>query len=119
MNLTFLCMSKGLREEVVFSYLADLRKKFIKKYDWKIISNSYAYQLRDFNDEIKSLVIFYEGNPNHSKSGVLLSSLNETVDVLRESVEKILERNEKLSIIAQKSKNLKNVSDDMRTIVRR
>jgi phosphopantothenoylcysteine synthetase/decarboxylase len=112
-------MSRGLKEEVGFSFISDLRKKFFKKYDWKTINNSFAYQLRDFNDEIKSLVKFYEDNPNHTKSGVLLNSLNETADVLRESVEKLLERNEKLNIIAQKSKNLKNTSDDMRTIVSR
>jgi hypothetical protein len=110
-------MAKELKEEVVFSYLSDLKKKFLKKYDLKAINSSFAYQLREFNEEIKNLVKFYEENPSHSKSGALLNSLSETTDVLRESVEKLLERNEKLNIIAQKSKNLKNTSEDMRTIV--
>jgi hypothetical protein len=45
------------------------------------------------------------------------NNLNETADVLRESVEKILERNEKLNIIAQKSKKLRDTSDDFRLSV--
>lgn len=114
--MTYLCISQNLKEEVVFSFLSDVKKKFLKKYDLKAINNSFAYQLREFNEELRSLVKFYEENPNHTKTGVLLNNLNETADILRESVEKLLERNEKINIIAQKSKNLKNTSNDMRLL---
>jgi len=82
-----------------------------------IINNSFAYQLREFSEEIKNLVRFYEDNPNHTKTGVLLNNLNETTDILRETVEMLLERNEKINIIAQKSKNLTNTSNDLRIMV--
>lgn len=83
----------------------------------KIVMHSYAYQLRDFNDEIKKLVKFYEENPNHTKIGVLHNNLNETTEILKESVETLLERNEKLNIIAQKSRKLRDSSDDLRYTV--
>ena len=60
---------------------------------------------------------FYEENPTLSKTGVLVSNLNETAEVLRESVEQLLDRNEKLNIIAQKSKHLKSTSEDLRIYV--
>jgi hypothetical protein len=106
-----------MKEEVAFSFLADLKKKFLAKFDMKAILNSYSYQLKEFNDEIKTLVSFYEQNPNHTKIGVLHSNLNETAEILRESVEKLLERNENLNIIAQKSKKLRDTSDDFRSTV--
>ena len=110
-------MGKELKEEIAFSYLAEIKKRLLKRYDIKQINNSIAYGLREFNDDIKNVNKFFEENPNYSKTGVLLDSLNETAEVLRDSVEKLLEKNEKLNIIAQKSKNLKNTSEDMRTIV--
>jgi len=67
---------------------------------------------------MKNLVKFYEENPSHSKNGVLVSNLNETAEVLRETVEQLLDRNEKLNIIAQKSKHLKSTSEDLRIYVR-
>jgi hypothetical protein len=45
-----------------------------------------------------------------------LNNLNETADILRQSVETLLQRNEKINIIAQKSKNLKSTSNDMRIL---
>lgn len=110
-------MGKELKEETAFSYLAEIKKRLFKRFDMKQINNSFAYGLREFNDDIKNVNKFFEENPNYSKTGVLLNNLNETAEVLRDSVEKLLEKNEKLNIIAQKSKNLKNTSEDMRTIV--
>ncbi len=95
-----------------------MKKSFLRKYDHKSIYNSYAYQLRDFTEEMKNIVKFYEENPAHTKTGVLVSNLNETAEVLRESVEQLLDRNEKLNIIAQKSKHLKSTSEDLRIYVR-
>lgn len=116
-DITYLCIAENLKDETAFSFLGDLKKKFLSKYDLRSINNAFAYQLKDFGDEIKSLMKFYEENPNHTKSGALLNSLNETTQILRESVEQMLDRNEKLNIIAQKSKNLKNTSNDMRMSV--
>ncbi len=118
-DITYLCMGENLTEDTAFTYLAEIKKRFLKKYDMKIINSSYAYGLKEFNEELKTLAKYYEENPAKSRSQSLLDSLNDTTDILRESVEKMLERNEKLNIIAQKSKNLKNTSNDMRISVRK
>jgi hypothetical protein len=73
--------------------------------------------MKDFNGEIKSLANFYEKNPDHTKNQALINSLGETTTILRESAEMLLERNEKLNIIAQKSKNLLSTSNDLRASV--
>ncbi len=89
----------------------------MKRYDIKNIQSSYAYRMKEFNDEIKNLARFYEDNPNHSKSKALIGSLSDTTNILRESVELLLDRNEKLNIIAHKSKNLKDTSIDFKNSV--
>ena len=116
-DLTYLCICKNLNEDVAFSFLNDLKKSFLKKYDHNIIQGAYAYQLRDFVEEMKNLIKFYEENPNHSKTTVILNHLNDTAGILRESVEELLDRNEKMNIIAQKSKHLKSTSEDLRIFV--
>ena len=83
----------------------------------KIIQSAYAYQLREFVEEMKNLIRFYEENPNHSKTAVLVNNLNDTAAILRESVEELLDRNEKMNIIAQKSKHLKSTSEDLKIFV--
>jgi vesicle-associated membrane protein 7 len=116
-DLTYLCICKNLNEDVAFSFINDLKKSFLKKYDQNTILGAYAYQLRDFVEEMKNLIKFYEENPNHSKTTVLLNNLNDTAGILRESVEELLDRNEKMNIIAQKSKHLKSTSEDLRIFV--
>jgi hypothetical protein len=73
--------------------------------------------MKDFVDEIKNLVKFYEDNPTHTKTKQLIGSLYDTTDILRENAELLLDRNEKLNIIAQKSKNLKDASLSFRSSV--
>ena len=73
--------------------------------------------MKEFNDEIKNLSQFYEDNPNYSKSKELIGSLSDTTNILKESVELLLDRNEKLNIIAHKSKNLKDSSLDFKKSV--
>ena len=116
-DITYLTIAENMKEESAFSFLAEVKKKFLKKYDMKIIKGSFAYQLRDYNDDLKTIVKFCEDNPDHTRTASLISSLNDTTEILRESVEKLLDRNEKLNIIAQKSKNLKNTSEDISKMV--
>ena len=110
-DLTFLCMGEKLDTEVAFSYLGDLKKKFLTKYDNNTIKNSFSYQLKDFSEDIKKLAISYETNPT-SKIGMLKEKLTQTSEILHDNVEKLLQRGEKLNIIAQKSSRLKESSDD-------
>jgi hypothetical protein len=83
----------------------------------KTIQSSFAYRMKDFIDEIKNLVKYYEENPSHTKTKQLIGTLHETTQILRENAELLLDRNEKLNIIAQKSKNLKDNSYSFRNSV--
>ena len=103
-------MGEYLDTDVAFSYLADLRKKFVTTYDNKKIQTSYSYQLKSFSDEIQKLQDFYIKNPQ-SKLAMLKNNINQTSEIMHENVEKLFQRNEKLDITIQKSNNLLGTSD--------
>ena len=103
-------MGEYLDTDVAFSYLADLRKKFVTTYDNKKIQTSYSYQLKSFSEEIRKLSDFYIKNPQ-SKLAMLKNNINQTSEIMHENVEKLFQRNEKLDITIQKSNNLLGTSD--------
>ena len=103
-------MGENLDVEVAFSYLGDVKKKFVTTYDNQKIQSSYSYQLKSFSDEIKKLQEYYIKNPQ-SKLAMLKNSINQTSEIMHENVEKLFQRSEKLEITLQKSNNLLGNSD--------
>ena len=103
-------MGEYLDTDVAFSYLADLKKKFVSTYDNQKIQGSYSYQLKNFSEEIHKLADFYIKNPQ-SKLAMLKNNINQTSEIIHENVEKLFQRNEKLDITLQKSNNLLGTSD--------
>ena len=103
-------MGENLDMEVAFSYLADLKKKFMSSYDLKKIQGSYSYQLKSFFFYIQKLQEYYVKN-SQSKLDMLKNSINQTNEIMHENVEKLFQRNEKLEITLQKSNNLLGNSD--------
>ncbi len=103
-------MGEYLDTDVAFSYLADLKKKFLSTYNYQKIQGSYSYQLKGFSDEIKNMSNFYIKNPQ-SKLAMLKNNINQTSEIMHENVEKLFQRSEKLDITIQKSNNLLGTSD--------
>ena len=46
-----------MSDEVAFAFLSDIRKKFIQAYNDDNISTFHAYQLNEFNEILKSLMV--------------------------------------------------------------
>ena len=104
-------MGKNLDNDVAFTFIADLKKKFLLTYDNNLIKNAFSYQLKDFSNEIKKLIISYGKNPI-SKIKLLQNSISKTHTILFENVQQLIERDTKLDLIAQKSNRLTETSDN-------
>ena len=104
-------MGKNLDSDVAFTFIADLKKKFLLTYDNNQIKNAFSYQLKDFSNEIKKLIISYGKNPI-SKIKILQNSVSKTHTILFENVQQLMERDTKLDLIAQKSNRLTETSDN-------
>ena len=109
-DITYLCIGENLDTDVAFSYLADIKKCFLTSYDSPSIKTSFSYQFKDFSNNIKRISRNYEMNPN-SKLNMLKNKLSETSSILKENIEKLMQKNEKLDIIAKKSRGLTDQSD--------
>ena len=109
-DITFLSMGKNLDSDIAFSFIADIKKKFLLTYDINQIKNSFSYQLKDFSKEIKKMMISYGKNPI-SKIKLLQNSVSKTHNILFENVQQLMERDAKLDLIAQKSNRLTESSD--------
>ena len=104
-------MGKNIDSDIAFTFISDLKKKFLLTYDNNQIKNSFSYQLKDFSNEIKNLMISYGKNPI-SKIKLLENSVSKTHNILFENVQQLMERDTKLDLIAQKSNRLTESSDN-------
>lgn len=50
-------MSEQMNDDVVFAFLGDVRKKFIQTYDYDKLAGFHAYQLTEFQDTLKQLIV--------------------------------------------------------------
>lgn len=104
-------MGQNIETEIAFSYLNDLKRKFFLSYELQNIKKSFSYQLKEFSEDIKKLTNSYEKNPE-SKMNQIKRNISLTREIMHENIERLLERNEKLNVIAQKSNRLMESSDD-------
>ena len=101
-------MSENYNDELSFSFLFDLKKIFLQKYNLNSIKNFSAYQLQNFNTIISQLLAYYSTLPKLSKSKDIIKSFSETNNILVENIDNIFGRDEKINIIAIKEENLNN-----------
>jgi len=112
-DISYLCMTEGAPDQLAFAYLSDIRKKFIQTYDYDKIAGFYAYQLNEFSDVLKQLMTYYNSNPSFTKAGEIIKDLQDAKNVMVENIEKLLDRDERLNIIAMKSNNLNQHSKNI------
>lgn len=100
--MCYLLIAKNLKQEKAFGFLEDLRKKFLSFYDSDRIYTAFAFELKPFNEEIKKLMEFHQKNPK-TKNEILKDALVESAVYIQESYEQLLDRDQKLTIISEKS----------------
>lgn len=88
----------------------------MKNYDSDRIYTAFAYELKSFSNDIKNLMEYYSKNLK-SKNEILQESLVDTVGVIKDSYENLLDRNQRLTIVNEKSNKLVNNSYQIRESV--
>jgi hypothetical protein len=57
-NIAYLCMSdNNLRDEIGFSFLVDVKRKFLSMYTDSQILEFHAYQLIEFNEILQNFIV--------------------------------------------------------------
>ena len=109
-------MTENFPEKLAFAFLTDIQKTFIQKYDYDKIASFSAYQLTEFDATISNLISYYNTCPQKTQTGEVIQELIDAKNIAIENIEKVVERKEKLSIMAVKSERLNNQSRNINYI---
>jgi hypothetical protein len=99
--------SLGASDSLVFSFLSEVRKKFITTYNYTTLMNYNAYELKKFNEVLKSLIVniyfkikksYYNTNPKINKNGEVIKDIA-MKDVMITNSDKVLGLDQKLNIL--------------------
>lgn len=110
-TLTYLCMtSEGFTRMLSFKYLDEVKKSFIGTYgDRAKTMNAYSVNA-DFKHKIKMVMEQYNAH-DQNKIGRVQAQVAEVKDIMQENIEKVLEREELIVSLVDKSEALSNSSD--------
>jgi len=50
-------MSENMTDDIIFAFLGDVRKKFIQTYEYEKLAGYHAYQLTEFAETLKQLIV--------------------------------------------------------------
>lgn len=117
-GFTFLCMTDAaFNNRTAYAFLFDIKDKFFEKYG-NTMSNLKAYSInRDFGEIIKARMSFFNGVTDTDKLDAVKKNIGQTMDIMKENLDKILDRGEKIELLVNKSHALSDSSVSMRKTV--
>lgn len=108
-SLTFLCMANdALGRRIPFSYLEDIQMRFMKNYS-KVAQHAPAYAMNDeFSRVLHQQMEFFSGNPSSDTLNRVRNEVGEVHTVMVDSIEKILNRGERLELLVDKTATMQD-----------
>ena len=79
--------------------------------------NTNGLQLNKGTEILKKKMVYYNSHPITTNNGQIIENLNLAKDAMIENVEALLERDDKIDIIAKKSDSLKDFSNNLSSVV--
>ena len=104
-GLFFLCLAEhGVSLRIAYGLLGALQEKFVANYDgsWE---RANAYAMSDFAQIISSELKRFN-DPESDKMNRLQNSISDVKNVMRQNINKVLERGEKIDLLVDKSEAL-------------
>ncbi|KAF7193893.1 Vesicle-associated membrane protein [Pseudocercospora fuligena] len=118
-GLTYLVVAKAdLGKRVPFGFLVEIKKRFLREYDpertkW---SSLPAYGAAAFNSELKKLMVEY-GTTKAGQDDAfrnVQSEIDNVRGIMTESIERVLERGERIDLLVDKTDRLGGSARDFR-----
>jgi hypothetical protein len=112
-NITYMCMcDNNLSEDSAKSFLLEIKSLFLETFTQREI-----YGLTDnsldtrFKDTLKGKMSYYNSNLNDSDSiSKMKKAVNDFKDIVLETEQQLMERDQKLNLIGPKVENLRSES---------
>ena len=118
-GFTFLCMTdSAFNNRTAYTFLFDIKDRFFEKYGNNLGSLSGYSINRDFSETIRSRMSFFNTETDSEKINAVKKNIGITMDIMKENLDKILDRGEKIEIMVTKSNNLSDSAVSMRKTVK-
>ena len=117
-GITFLCMTdSAFNNRTAYTFLFDLKDRFFEKYG-NSLSNLTGYSInREFGETIRNRMNFFNNETDSEKINAVKKNIGQTMDIMKENLDKILDRGEKIEILVNTSQGLSDSSVSMRKTV--
>ena len=115
--MIILLLSESVNDKDAFSFLNEVKNELLKDFSIDELMNTNGLQLNRGTEILKKKMGYYNSHPITTSNGEIIENLNLAKDAMIENIEAILERNDKIDIIAQKSDSLKDISNNVSNVV--
>ncbi|CAK9056827.1 unnamed protein product [Durusdinium trenchii] len=114
-DLWFVCMAeKLLGRRIPFGFLQAVQEAFMQKYSKEQVESAIAYGMQsDFREELQFLLERYN-SPDVDRVASMMAKVQHINDHLMESIDKILERQEKIELLVSRSQVLSESASSFR-----
>lgn len=114
-GLWFVCMTdRAMGRRIPFGFLGAVQESFKRQYSNDEVSCAIAYGMQgDFREQLKNLMETYN-SPNADRIASMMSKVQHINDNLMESIDKILERQEKIELLVTRSQMLSESAGSFR-----
>jgi len=114
-GLIILCMADAQTgNRVVFSYLQDIQNRFRGRY--AAFSNAPEMGMQDFSRTLNERMEFFSSNPTSEKMSKVKHEIEEVKTTLRDNIDKVLDRGDKIETIMDKTDLLQAQSNGFRKV---
>ena len=93
-------------DKVAFSFLNDVEKEIFNFYKSEELINMNSSQLNKGKEILNKVMRFYNSNPITTGGGEVIENLNLAKSAVLENIENLLDRNNKIDMIIEKSNSL-------------
>ena len=95
----------------------EVKNELLKSFSVDELMNTNGLQLNKGTEILKKKMGYYNSHPIATSNGEIIENLNLAKDAMIENVETLLERNDKMDIMVQKSDSLKDFSNNLSSVV--
>ena len=110
-------LSESVKSEDAFSFLNEVKNEILKNFGLDELMNTNGLQLNKGTEILKKKMGYYNSHPITTSNGEIIENLNLAKDAMIENIETLLERDDKIDIIAKKSDDLKDYSNNISSVV--
>lgn len=107
-GITHLCMTEAAAgKRLPFDFLEAVAAKFSESFAEEAIRSAIAFELNaEFAPVLRGLMNYYASDPSADKIGQVQSKIEENKNVMRDNIDRVLERGEKIELLVKKTDEL-------------